>query len=133
MRFYPGFPRYQHGIDAPLDCNFSGCTRRIYYVLQWNFRIPDQFYAGNHRTGWITSPDFPNDYHHSTVCIWVLKLLPGTRAKVTFKSFRTGEFFKWSTILYIVWKQETKGTLSLPFFKPCRTRYEFVNYGISNY
>ncbi|XP_020605209.1 uncharacterized protein LOC110044027 isoform X4 [Orbicella faveolata] len=67
----------------------QSCTRRFYFVLQWHYRITQQFFGGNHRTGWITSPDFPNDYSHNTECIWVLKLLPGTRAKVTFKSFRT--------------------------------------------
>lgn len=91
LRFYPGLSRYRHGIDAPLGCNFSGCTRRGYFIFPWQSPISRQFFAGNHRTGWITSPEFPSDYSDNTVCIWVLKLLPGTQAKVTFKSFRTGE------------------------------------------
>ncbi|PFX16283.1 Neurotrypsin [Stylophora pistillata] len=74
----------------------QSCTTRIFDP--WRIQIPNQFYAGDHSKGWISSPAFPNNYLHDTVCIWVLNLYSGTRAKVTFKYFQTERYYDYVEI-----------------------------------
>lgn len=90
----------------------QSCTRRGSFIFRWQSPISREFFAGNHRTGWITSPEFPSDYYDNTECIWVLKLLPGTRAKVTFKSFRTELTYDYVEI------RDGEKDYSVPFLTP---------------
>ena len=70
----------------------SGCTRqRSYFFFHWREILNSRFYAGDHRSGWITSPHFPNDYPMNTDCVWVITLQSGKRVKVSFKFFITGQ------------------------------------------
>lgn len=70
----------------------SGCTRqRSYFFFYRRENLNGRFYAGDHRSGWITSPYFPNNYPMNTDCVWVITLQSGKRVKVSFKFFITGQ------------------------------------------
>ncbi|XP_068722638.1 deleted in malignant brain tumors 1 protein-like [Montipora capricornis] len=68
----------------------QSCTRERRFVF-FTLVAPlnSAFYAGDHRSGWISSPEFPNNYPNDVVCIWVITLPAGTRVKVSFKHFHT--------------------------------------------
>ncbi|KAJ7383552.1 hypothetical protein OS493_027215, partial [Desmophyllum pertusum] len=92
----------------------QSCTRRIYYHVAWQYELSQRYYGGDHRSGWISSPDFPSNYFHSTVCIWVLTLLPGTRAKITFKSFLTEHRYDFVEV------RDGEKDYSVPYLTPGR-------------
>lgn len=51
------------------------------------------YFSGDHKTGHIWSPSYPNNYPNNIHCVWVLNLHPGTKARITFESFNLGEDF----------------------------------------
>ncbi|XP_067052699.1 deleted in malignant brain tumors 1 protein-like isoform X2 [Acropora muricata] len=91
----------------------QSCTRqRSYFFFYWRENLNSRFYAGDHRSGWITSPYFPNNYPMNTDCVWVITLQSGKRVKVSFKFFITEQYYDYVEI------RDGEKHYSVPYLSP---------------
>lgn len=91
----------------------QSCTRqRSHFLFYPRENINSRFYGGDHRSGWITSPYFPNNYPMNTDCVWVITLQSGKRVKVSFKFFITENLYDYVEI------RDGEKHYSVPYLSP---------------
>ncbi|XP_031569217.1 uncharacterized protein LOC116303758 isoform X3 [Actinia tenebrosa] len=68
----------------------------VSYIRNYGFLsslASPNYFSGDHQSGYIWSPLYPSNYPNKIHCVWVLNLMPGSKARIEFIDFQTEKDF----------------------------------------